>query len=125
MLPSTKIFIGISLLITAILLDFMLPSMMSHAVKVEMMPDSHIAGENTDIAAAVGSSDSSHAREVDAMLQGTKTFQVAHHLSSIMMAVGLAMLLLGIHGLAKLVEKVCLQSQSAASSTLLSSPPDV
>lgn len=36
MLPSTKIFIGISLLITALLLELMLPLMMSRTARAEV-----------------------------------------------------------------------------------------
>jgi|GEM_PF-3073854 len=112
MLPSTKIFIGVSMIVTGLILGFAVPFLMPEIIKSDYSSELRISGKTTEIAEAVGGTDDNGAL-VDGMLDQMHYLNIAYLVSLFLCLAGTVILLFGLHGTARLVERIYFNTKPA------------
>jgi hypothetical protein len=112
MLPSTKIFVGISLIVTGLILGFAVPFWMPRIISGGELGELRLLGKTTDIAEGVGGTDE-HGAMVDGMLAQMHYLNVAYLVALFLCLAGTVVLLFGLHGTARLIERIYYQTKPA------------
>lgn len=116
MLPSTKIFVGLSLIVTGLILGFAVPFWMPKVASFGELGELRLSGKDTDIAEGVGGTDD-HGAMVDGMLAQMHYLNVAYLVALFLCLAGTVVLLFGLHGTARLVERIYFQTKPATPPT--------